>query len=59
MAEQLPQEQMVTMEELVVSHAYEMTALVTIKLCQHYNCLHTEQVYEIDLNLPKCYQQLI
>jgi len=29
MAEQLPQEQMVTMEELVISHSYEMLALVT------------------------------
>lgn len=30
MAEKLPQEEMVTMEELVVSHAYEMMALVTL-----------------------------
>jgi len=30
MAEQLPQEEMVTMEELVVSHSYEMLALVTV-----------------------------
>jgi len=30
MAEQLPQEQMVTMEELVISHSYEMLALVTV-----------------------------
>jgi hypothetical protein len=30
MAEKLPQEQMVSLEELVVSHAYEMVALITI-----------------------------
>lgn len=30
MAGQLPKEEMVTMEELVVSHAYEMMALVTL-----------------------------
>jgi hypothetical protein len=30
MANKLPQEEMVTMEELVVSHAYEMVALVTV-----------------------------
>ena len=30
MAEQLGSEEIVTMEELVVSHAYEMMALVTI-----------------------------
>lgn len=29
MAEQLPQEQTVTLEELVVSHSYEMLALIT------------------------------
>jgi len=30
MAEQLPQEQTVTMEELVISHSYEMLALITV-----------------------------
>ena len=30
MAEQLPQEQTVTLEELVVSHSYEMLALITV-----------------------------
>jgi len=30
MAGQLPQEQMVTMEELVTSHSYEMLALITV-----------------------------
>jgi len=30
MAEQLPQEQTVTIEELVVSHSYEMLALITV-----------------------------
>jgi hypothetical protein len=30
MAEQLGSEEIVTMEELVVSHAYEMMALVTL-----------------------------
>lgn len=30
MAEQLPKEEIVTMEELVVSHMYEMAALVTL-----------------------------
>lgn len=30
MAEQLPQEQTVTLEELVVSHSYEMVALITV-----------------------------
>ena len=30
MAEQLPQEQIVTLEDLVVSHSYEMIALITI-----------------------------
>ena len=30
MAEQLPQEQMVSLEELVLSHSYEMLALVTV-----------------------------
>jgi len=30
MAEQLPQEQMVTIEELVISHSYEMFALIRV-----------------------------
>ncbi len=30
MAEQLPQEQTVTLEELVVSHSYEMIAVITV-----------------------------
>ena len=30
MAESLPQEQTVTMEELVISHSYEMLALITV-----------------------------
>jgi len=30
MAEQLPQEQMVTIEELVISHSYEMLALISV-----------------------------
>jgi transketolase N-terminal domain/subunit len=30
MAEQLPQEQTVTMDELVLSHSYEMLALITV-----------------------------
>ena len=30
MAEQLPKEQMVTMEELVISHSYEMLALIRV-----------------------------
>jgi hypothetical protein len=30
MAEQLGNEELVTMEELVISHAYEMIALVTV-----------------------------
>ena len=30
MAESLPQEQMVSLEELVVSHSYEMLALVMV-----------------------------
>ncbi len=30
MAEQLPQEQNVTLEELVISHSYEMIALMTV-----------------------------
>lgn len=30
MSEKLPQEEMVTMEELVVSHSYEMLALITV-----------------------------
>jgi len=30
MAEQLDKEEMVSLEELVVSHAYEMVALITV-----------------------------
>jgi len=30
MAEKLPQEEVVTIEELVVSHSYEMIALITV-----------------------------
>jgi len=30
MAEKLPQEQTVTLEELVISHSYEMLALITV-----------------------------
>jgi hypothetical protein len=30
MATQLPQEEMVSLEELVVSHAYEMVGLITV-----------------------------
>jgi hypothetical protein len=30
MAEQLPKEQIVIMEELVISHSYEMLALITV-----------------------------
>ena len=30
MAEKLPQEEMLTMEELVISHSYEMLALITV-----------------------------
>jgi len=30
MAEQLPKEQMVSLEKLVVSHSYEMIALLTV-----------------------------
>lgn len=30
MAKSLPQEQTVTMEELVISHSYEMLALITV-----------------------------
>ena len=30
MPEQLPQEQTVSLEELVVSHSYEMLALITV-----------------------------
>jgi hypothetical protein len=30
MAEQLPQEQVVSIEELVISHSYEMLALITV-----------------------------
>jgi hypothetical protein len=30
MATQLPKEEMVTIEELVVSHSYEMLALITV-----------------------------
>ena len=30
MATQLPKEEMVTVEELVVSHSYEMLALITV-----------------------------
>jgi len=30
MAEKLPQEQTVTIEELVISHSYEMLALITV-----------------------------
>lgn len=30
MAEQLPQEEAVTLEELVVSNSYEMVALITV-----------------------------
>jgi hypothetical protein len=29
-AEQLPQDQSVTLEELVISHSYEMLALITV-----------------------------
>jgi len=30
MADKLPQEQTVTLEELVISHSYEMVALITV-----------------------------
>jgi hypothetical protein len=30
MTEQLPQDQSVTLEELVISHSYEMLALITV-----------------------------
>ena len=30
MAEKLPQEQTVTIEELVINHSYEMLALITV-----------------------------
>jgi hypothetical protein len=30
MSDKLPQEEMVSMEELVISHSYEMLALITV-----------------------------
>lgn len=45
MATQLPQEQTVTLEELVVSHSYEMLALITV--LEKKGILTREEVIEI------------
>jgi len=45
MAEQLPQDQTVTLEELVVSHSYEMIALITV--LEQKGILTREEVIEV------------
>lgn len=51
MATQLPKEEMVTMEELVVSHAYEMMALVT--LLDKKGIISKEEILDEIRNLKK------
>lgn len=50
MANQLPQEQTVTIEELVVSHSYEMLALIIV--LEKKGILKREEVIEVikDIN---------
>ncbi len=45
MAEQLPQEQTVTIEKLVVSHSYEMIALITV--LERKGILSRDEVIEV------------
>jgi hypothetical protein len=45
MAELLPQEEAVTLEELVVSHSYEMVALIT--LLERKGILAREEIIEV------------
>lgn len=45
MAEQLPQEQTVTIEELVISHSYEMIALITV--LERKGILSRDEVIEV------------
>jgi hypothetical protein len=45
MAEQLPKEQMVSIEELVISHSYEMIALITV--LEKKGVLKREEVIEV------------
>jgi hypothetical protein len=51
MAEQLPKEQMVSLEELVVSHSYEMLALV--KVLERKGILKRKEVIEVIKELHK------
>jgi hypothetical protein len=44
MAEQLPQEQVATIDELVVSHSYEMLALITV--LEKKGILNREEIIE-------------
>jgi hypothetical protein len=45
MATQLPKEEMVTIEELVVSHSYEMLALITV--LEKKGILKREEIIEV------------
>jgi len=51
MAEKLPQEEMVTIEELLVSHSYEMLALITV--LEKKGILKREEVIEVIKELHK------
>lgn len=50
-ATQLPQEQMVSLEELAVSHSYEMVALVTV--LEKKGILKREEIIEVIKELHK------
>jgi transketolase N-terminal domain/subunit len=45
MAEQLPQEQTISIEELVLSHSYEMLALITV--LEKKGILTREEIIEV------------
>lgn len=52
MSNKLPQEEMVTMEELVVSHSYEMLALIAV--LERKSILYRQEVVEEIKELYKC-----
>ena len=51
MATKLPQDELVTLEELVISHSYEMVALITV--LERKGILTRHEVVEVNKELHK------
>lgn len=51
MAEQLPKEEMVSLEELVISHSYEMVALIAV--LEKKGILTSQEIIEVIQEMRK------